>query len=364
MRKNPVRNKKMRKKLMAGAVAVTMATAMGTTALVPMENIFADTITATNISFGTARELNFNTSNAEEMSEDDDARFYKFSVDEASIMVISCSSDDGYKKCFTVYDENCTLVYQYDENYNFTTSNIYLTGGSYYLKLNSSRNVSFMATIDSLKETFTETQTENNDNHDDADTISLSKKYKGVLAQNDEKDYYKFELAAAGKVNVNVTNSTNDDLKAVIYDDSNAMVYNKSIGSGKKIDEEATLASGTYYFMVTQQDVGYGVGSYAFNLDFVMSTPTISSLKNSAGKKMTVKWADVDGADGYELQYSKMGNFKSGVTQKTIGATINSASYSKLTKGKTYYVRIRSYVDVNGTKKYSGWSKKSVVIKK
>ena len=36
-----------------------------------------------------------------------------------------------------------------------------------------------------------------------------------------------------------------------------------------------------------------------------------------------------------------------------------------LTKGKTYYVRVRSYKTVSGTKYYSAWSsKKSVKISK
>ena len=80
---------------------------------------------------------------------------------------------------------------------------------------------------------------------------------------------------------------------------------------------------------------------------------------------MTVKWEKVDGAEGYELQYTKDKNFKSGITKKVLKPSVRTVSYSKLTKGKTYYVRVRAYAKVNGKTKYSGWSsKKSVVIKK
>ena len=80
---------------------------------------------------------------------------------------------------------------------------------------------------------------------------------------------------------------------------------------------------------------------------------------------MTVQWKKVAGASGYELQYSTRSNFKSSVVKKSLSSSKSSASYKKLKKGKTYYVRMRSYVNVDGVKKYSKWSpKKSVKIKK
>ena len=293
-----MRNKTVRKKLMAGAIALTMATAT----LAPMQIVCADEITATNISFDTARDLTFNSANAEEMSGSDNFRYYKFSVDQASELNVGLDIDVSYNEYpeFTIYDANRTSVYGTSFGHgSHTTGSIYLTGGSYYLKIRCNGKISFTATIASLNESFTETQTANNDNHDNANGINLATKYKGVLAQNDEKDYYKFELPAAGKLNVNVSNATNADIKAVIYDDSNAMVYNKSLSSGSKVDEDVTLASGTYYLMVAQQEVGKGTGSYEFNLDFVMSAPTITGLKNSGKKKMTVQYLQLTKKEKY-----------------------------------------------------------------
>ncbi len=46
-------------------------------------------------------------------------------------------------------------------------------------------------------------------------------------------------------------------------------------------------------------------------------------------------------------------------------ASTVSKTISSLTKGKTYYVRIRTYKTVSGTKYYSAWSStKSVKISK
>ena len=355
----------MRKKLMTVALAVTMAVAMAITTIAPMEEVFASTITANNITFDTAEELPFNTTITEGLSNSDNIRYYKFSLDEASELNIIVTSSSGGNRYFTIYDENRTPVYT-DFSYSSTgtSGSFYLTGGNYYMKLQYCSKVSFSVTKASLKESFTETQTANNDSFDDADVITLFTQYKGVLAQNDTEDYYKLNIPAEGKVNINLVNSTNNKIKVVIYDDSNTAVYNKEIGSGGRLDEDATLASGTYYFMVAQSNVGSGTGSYSFKLNYIMSSPIISSVKNSGKRKMTIKWKKVDKAEGYELQYSKHKNFNSGVVKKTFKSTAKSASYSKLTKGKTYYVRIRAYGNVNGTKKYSGWSKKSVVIKK
>ena len=357
--------KTMAKKMMAGAMALTMATAMVTTGFAPMEKVIVHAGTETNNTFDTAQELIFGNSITEDMSSSDDVRYYKFTLDEASQINIRITDSDWKDhKYFRIYDETRTCFYCYDTtNEYFTTGNIYLTGGTYYLKLTAKYDISFNVIKDSLMESFTETQTDNNDSIDDADTISLAKQYKGALTENDTKDYFKFKVPATGRIHVNINKS--DYAVASICDDSNTKYYSKYSSNGAIIDEDVTLPEGTYYFVLSFNDSGSGRGSYTFKLDYAVSSPKISSIKNSGKRKMTVKWEKVDGAEGYELQYTKDKNFKSGITKKVLKPSVRTVSYSKLTKGKTYYVRVRAYAKVNGKTKYSGWSsKKSVVIKK
>ncbi|MCD8118036.1 MAG: fibronectin type III domain-containing protein [Lachnospiraceae bacterium] len=94
--------------------------------------------------------------------------------------------------------------------------------------------------------------------------------------------------------------------------------------------------------------------------------PAISSLTNSSSKTMTVKWGAKSGVTGYQVQYSASSSFASGNKTLTItGASSSSKVIASLTKGKTYYVRIRTYKTVNGTTYYSAWSTvKSVKISK
>lgn len=90
---------------------------------------------------------------------------------------------------------------------------------------------------------------------------------------------------------------------------------------------------------------------------YFVSKPTISSLTNTTGLKMLVKWAKNAKATGYLIQYSTSSSFSS---PKNVTATGTSTTISKtigsLTKGKTYYVRLRSYKTVGSTKYYSAWS--------
>lgn len=98
---------------------------------------------------------------------------------------------------------------------------------------------------------------------------------------------------------------------------------------------------------------------------YVPTKPTISSAKNSASKTMKVTWKKASVAQGYQVQYSTSSKFKKAKTvtvkkQATVKATIK-----KLTKGKKYYVRVRSYYTVSSKKYYSAWSAtKTVTIKK
>ncbi len=69
---------------------------------------------------------------------------------------------------------------------------------------------------------------------------------------------------------------------------------------------------------------------------------------------------------GYEIQIATNSAFSSGVKKYTVSsASATSKSVSSLTKGKKYYVRIRTYKTVSGTKYYSAWSGyKTVTTKK
>jgi uncharacterized repeat protein (TIGR02543 family) len=81
---------------------------------------------------------------------------------------------------------------------------------------------------------------------------------------------------------------------------------------------------------------------------------TLTKVTNAKGKKLTAIWKKVSGAKGYQLSYSIDKNFK-----KSISKLVTKTSYTatKLTKGKTYYVRVRAYkIDSAGNKVYAKWS--------
>ena len=98
---------------------------------------------------------------------------------------------------------------------------------------------------------------------------------------------------------------------------------------------------------------------------YFVKRPSISSLTNSAKSTMLAKWSKNSKANGYQIQYSTSSSFSS---PKSVTITSNATVSKKitgLTKGKTYYVRMRSYKTVGSTKYYSAWSaSKSVKITK
>lgn len=97
----------------------------------------------------------------------------------------------------------------------------------------------------------------------------------------------------------------------------------------------------------------------------VATKPDASKITKltTAKAKATLTWSDVNGESGYEIYAStkKDGGFKKVASTK---ANVTKATVSKLTSGKTYYFKVRSYKSVNGVKVYSAWSGlKSVKIK-
>lgn len=94
------------------------------------------------------------------------------------------------------------------------------------------------------------------------------------------------------------------------------------------------------------------------------TTPAVNYVKSGSTKKITANWKAISVGSGYQIQYSKSSNFSSGV--KTIyvsGRNYRQKTFSVASKG-TYYVRVKSYRTINGTK-FFGYNGKAyrVVVK-
>ena len=87
------------------------------------------------------------------------------------------------------------------------------------------------------------------------------------------------------------------------------------------------------------------------------ATPTVKATAGS--KQATISWKKVTGATGYVIyMQDEFGDYeKLGSTKKT------SYTRKKLTKGKTYYFRVRAYKTVDGKNIYGGYKTVKVKVK-
>ena len=82
-------------------------------------------------------------------------------------------------------------------------------------------------------------------------------------------------------------------------------------------------------------------------------------------KAFFVDWAQKGSATGYEIQYATNSKFTSAKKVTITNKKTDKTTISKLSGKKKYYVRVRSYTTVKGTKYYGAWSaSKSVTTKK
>ena len=153
------------------------------------------------------------------------------------------------------------------------------------------------------------------------------------------------------------------------------LVYNGSNRSpGLTVKDGSTkLVKGTDY-TIKMADKHANVGKWTITVTLTGNykgsakatfkiVPKATSLKSVAAQskafKVTWKKADMPAAQvtGYQIQYSTSKTFASG--NKVVTATKYSTktkTVKNLVKGKTYYVRIRTYKTVGGVKYFSTWS--------
>lgn len=107
---------------------------------------------------------------------------------------------------------------------------------------------------------------------------------------------------------------------------------------------------------------GNDITVYAKWTKVTVKKAKMTSVKSKAKGKMTLKFKKVSGASGYEIRYARNKKFKN---YKKVLSVKNSKTIKKLSRKKTYYVKVRAFkVDSAGKKVYGKFSSvKQVKIK-
>ena len=137
-----------------------------------------------------------------------------------------------------------------------------------------------------------------------------------------------------------------------------------------------TLKNGTDYtvFYSNNKNIGTatvkitGKGSFTGTITKTFKiNPAKQEIQKliAKSKAFFVDWAQKGSATGYEIQYATNSKFTSAKKVTITNKKADKTTVSKLSGKKKYYVRVRSYTTVKGTKYYGAWSaSKSVTTKK
>ena len=130
------------------------------------------------------------------------------------------------------------------------------------------------------------------------------------------------------------------------------------------VDSSVKSKNGTlYYYTVKAYNSKTSSNSYSSKPVFRLAGVNISKLKNNSGRKLYSTWGKNTKASGYQIQYATSSNFKKAKTSTISGYKNASRTITGLTKGKTYYVRVRAYKKSGKITSYSAWSStKSIKI--
>ncbi len=169
----------------------------------------------------------------------------------------------------------------------------------------------------------------------------------------------------------------NNFKKATISGISNKSYTGKNITQSITVKYNGkTLKNGTDYTVSysNNKKVGTatvkitGKGSYTGTITKTFKiNPAKQEIQKLTAKSKAffVDWAQKGSATGYEIQYATNSKFTSAKKVTIKNNKTDKTTVSKLSGKKKYYVRVRSYTTVKGTKYYGAWSSvKNVTTKK
>jgi len=158
---------------------------------------------------------------------------------------------------------------------------------------------------------------------------------------------------------ITITGSTTGDgalTYSLVSSSTGDAVVNKTTGKVKGV------SPGKVKVKVTAAATdNYKKASKTITIKVIPAATSISSLKaDRNGFKVTWKKVTTK-TTGYQIQYSTTSDFSSKTTKTITSNSTTSKSYPSLKTNTKYYVRVRTYKTVDGTKYYSAWSSKKSI---
>ena len=266
---------------MGGGIAVVLAATLAVSAL-PFSGItaFAEDKDITGNTMFTADEIKLGkVASGELLGGDND--WYTFTLTEPTKINMVIANQDNYQyQLIDEADDNKVLDSSgngviRDASMNKT---YYLKAGTYYLRLYSESALIWTPSYD-IKLTATPCKLSvpgdgSNNAIGDSAAVEFDKEYNAQISQNDNTDYYTFELEKDGRVTFNFDAAFNA-CDWSLFDNQKDLIkhgtYQKINEKDSKItkDNSLVLKAGKYYVSLAANDKAPSYGPYTFSFDYL-----------------------------------------------------------------------------------------------
>lgn len=312
------------------------------------------------------------------LTKNDKNDVYGFTIPSSgTVQIVSQADSDELQ--YRMYDaEGNKVMYSYEIRDRITnridySNSIPLNSGTYYLEMDRGTTGSYNFKLDfiSANETFPDTGAD--DYMAGANPINLGVTYNGQVAykngevffsddvayRSKDVDYYVFNVTQGGAITINA--SSQSKLITEIYDaqgNSQRCIDSSKVESLGRYDINETLnmMPGTYYLSIRGDGGNYSFQVSQYVAPKSVARVSISKAKSKKKHSITLNWKKVEGASGYQIQYSKYKSFR-GKKSLWVGSTINKKTIRSLKSKKKYYVRVRAYTISNSQFIYGKFSK-------
>ena len=353
-----------------------------------------------------------------QLATNDNKDFYKFSIPSSGEIFLTSTFYDMEWVYWKLYNENGEELVSSNPSWNSTTKNILvnesmnLISGNYYLSISDDNGrygkYNFALSFTPSNETYNESNTSCNNTLDTASALTPGNTYKGQLAINDAKDFYKFNIPASQTLSVSLNGSL-EYIYVKLYDSQGNELWSENPrwnDTTKEINLKrlTILEKGSYYLSVSKD--GSRTGNYELNISkltqsncphnnyetewhdatyfskgyriykckdcgYTYKADYVPVLKLPKGNwnyfnnctagngKLYLYWSTYSDATGYQIRYCKSKSFKSGVVTKTIkGSSKYYTTITRLRRKQVYYVQVRPYKRSGKKVAYGEWSSK------